>query len=275
MSVRARHVPGLAFARFLEHRGPDHAAAVSYYTLLSLLPLCLFLVSIGLAVRGSFDSAYSGTLFVLQGLIAHLDAQSQEALHNAMLRATRLQWPALFLLAWTSRRIFSSLFGALERVFGVPGRGFAEGNLFALAMVFLMGGGLLITLAATLTVATAEGFLQEWAGPGSAAAFQDVTIVALTTVAPPFLTFAFILAIYRLASRGLVSASATAWGALLATFLWELAKYAFAYYVRNLAHYAGLYGALEGVFVLAVWLELSVTIVLYCAEIVGVAATSH
>jgi membrane protein len=94
--------------------------------------------------------------------------------------------------------------------------------------------------------------------------------VVLTIIAPPFLTFAFILAIYRLASRGQVSTTAATRGALLATVLWELAKTAFAYYVRHLAHYAGLYGALEGVIVLAVWLELSVTIVLYCAEIASV-----
>jgi membrane protein len=273
MKVPASRVPGLAFERFLDHHGPDQAAAVSYYTLLSLLPLCLFLVWLGLAVRGSFESAYSGTLYVLQGVIAHLDAPSRDALHKAMLRATRLEWPALLLLAWTSRRIFSSLFGALERVFGVPGRGFAQGNLFALAMVFVMGIGLLVTLALTVTVATAEGFVQEWVGAGSATIFQDVTIVALTVVAPPILTFAFILAIYRLASRGRVPTGPAALGALLATILWELAKAAFAYYVRHLAHYAGLYGALEGVIVLAVWLELSVTIVLYCAEIVSVSVS--
>ena len=55
----------------------------------------------------------------------------------------------------------------------------------------------------------------------------------------------------------------------LVRILWELAKKAFAYYLRNLARYAGVYGALEGIIVLAIWLELSVSIVLYCAEIVA------
>ena len=55
----------------------------------------------------------------------------------------------------------------------------------------------------------------------------------------------------------------------IATVLWEGAKAAFAYYLRNLARVAGLYGALEGVIVLALWLELSVSIILYCAEIVA------
>ena len=55
----------------------------------------------------------------------------------------------------------------------------------------------------------------------------------------------------------------------VALALWETAKAAFSYYVRNLTHYAGIYGALEGVIVLGLWLELSVSIVLYGGEIVA------
>ena len=40
-------------------------------------------------------------------------------------------------------------------------------------------------------------------------------------------------------------------------------------YVRHLAHYAGVYGALEAVLVLALWLELSVSVILFCGEVVA------
>jgi membrane protein len=234
-----------------------------------LLPLCLFLIWIGVAFQGSFESAFSGTLFVLQGIVTHLDPSARETLHRAMERANRLQWPALILLAWTSRRIFSSLFGALERVFRVPGMGFATGNLFAVAMVLLLGIGLLLTLAFTVTVAAVEGFVQEWAGALGAGLFRGVAAVLLTTAGPPLLTYGFIFLVYRLASGGRIHRNALAIGSLLATFLWELAKAGFAYYVRNLAQYASVYGALEGIIVLAVWLELSVTIILYCAALLA------
>ena len=36
---RAGRVAWRAFLRFQDHNGPDRAAAVAYYTLLSLLPL--------------------------------------------------------------------------------------------------------------------------------------------------------------------------------------------------------------------------------------------
>ena len=49
-----------AFMRFQDHHGPDRAAAVAYYMLLSLVPLLIFLISLGVAVLGSFDAAYRG-----------------------------------------------------------------------------------------------------------------------------------------------------------------------------------------------------------------------
>ena len=38
-----------ALIRFIDHGGPDRAAAVAYYTLLSLLPLLIFVISVGVA----------------------------------------------------------------------------------------------------------------------------------------------------------------------------------------------------------------------------------
>jgi uncharacterized BrkB/YihY/UPF0761 family membrane protein len=56
----------------------------------------------------------------------------------------------------------------------------------------------------------------------------------------------------------------------MAVVLWESAKWLFAYYVRNLARYAGVYGTVEGVIVLAVWLEISASIILFCGEVLAV-----
>ena len=69
--------------------------------------------------------------------------------------------------------------------------------------------------------------------------------------------------------RRVTTSGNAAVGALLATILWEAAKSAFAWYVRNIARFGGMYGALEGIIVLAIWLELSVSIILYCGEIVA------
>ncbi len=269
MIRQAGRIAWRAFNRFLDHNGPDRAAAVAYYTLLSLLPLSIFLISLGVLIVGSFDAAYSGTLIIISGVVVHMDEPAREALRMFVERALRFQWPALALLAWTSRRVFGSLFSALERVFGVPGRGFASGNLLALGMVLLAGVGLLITMAFTMVMATSEGVVLRFAGPSGADAVQALVGVFVSQVVPVAVTFSFFFLVYRVVPRRVVTSLHAAQGALLATILWELAKAAFAYYLRNLARYAGVYGTLEGVIVLAIWLELSVSIVLYCGEIVA------
>src|SRR4029453_7266913 len=134
-----------AFLRFQDHHGPDRAAAVAYDTLLSLVPLLIFLVSLGVMVLGSFDAAYQGSMLLVRGVVIHLSPASLDALRTLGEQASPLHWPGLLLLAWTSRRIFASLFSALETVFGVPGRSFAKHNLVALAMVMLTGMALMFT----------------------------------------------------------------------------------------------------------------------------------
>src|SRR5258708_20266920 len=101
---------------------------------MSVLPMLIFLISVGVAVVGSFEKAYRGTLFLISGVVVHLDQHTLDALRTFVERSLAFRVPALFLLAWTSRRIFASLFSALERIFAVPGRTFPKATLFPLAL---------------------------------------------------------------------------------------------------------------------------------------------
>lgn len=267
-----RRAPSLgwrALQRFLDHNGPDRAAAVAYYTLLSLLPFLLFVISVGVAFVGSFDTAFEGTMFVLRGLVIHLDEPTLATIRTFAENAARFQWPGLLLLAWTSRRIFASLFSALETVFESPGRGFFRGNLVSLAMVMVSGVGLLVTLVLTTLLATAEGLALRYTNPLGVRAVQSLAGFLLAHGLPVLVTTSFFFIVYRAVPMREVRAGHAAAGALLATVMWEAAKQGFTFYVRNLAHYAGFYGTLEALIILALWLELSVSIILYCGEVVA------
>jgi membrane protein len=262
-----------AFGRFRAHNGPDRAAAVSYYTLLSLLPLFLFVISVGALVEGSFDAAFQGSMVLFRGIVVQLDQATIDNLRSFVERAIRFQWPAVLLFAWTSRGMFASLLSALSAAFDSPGHGFAKGNLLALGMVVVMGLAQLVTmLFATLAAAT-DGLLRRVAGSEGAEIFGSLSSGFVTHVAPVLVTAVFFFTLYRFVPDRAVPSREAAFGAILATGLWEVAKAAFAYYVRHLAQYAGIFGALEGLIVLALWLELSVSILLYCAEVVALRTT--
>jgi membrane protein len=261
--------------RFFEHNGPDRAAAIAFYTLLSLLPLLIFLMSVGVALLGSFDVAYRGALLLFHGVVVPLDDKSLATLRDFVERSVRLQWPGLLLLAWTARRIFGSLLSALEIVFKAPARGFAHGNLFSLALVLLTGVFLLLTLVATTLFAAVEGMLLRHAGEAGLHALRQLVGRLAAYVVPAMAAYVFFFLVYRFfpRRRAAVTGPDAAIGALIATLLWQLAQVAFAYYVRNLADFGGLYGALEGVIVLALWLELSAAIILYGGEVVALLPT--
>jgi membrane protein len=217
---------------------------------------------------GSFDAAWNGTLYLFGGVVVHFDDSQREALREFVVRTQRLQWPGILLLAWTSKRIFGALFGALESIFGIQG-GFFRGHLVAFAMVLLTGVALFVTLALTTVIATVDGLIARALGPHAPTVVHDFTAFLLAQGLPALIAFAFFFVVYRLMPRRHVNNRNALAGALLATVLWELAKAGFAYYVRNLAHYAGLYGALEAILVLGLWLEVSVSVILFCAEVVA------
>lgn len=275
MIRRAARLLWGAGTRFFQHNGPDRAAAIALYTLLSLLPLLIFLISLGVAFAGSFDAAYNGTLYLIGGVVVPLDQGSRDSLRQFVERAARLRWGGLLLLAWTGRRTFMSLFGALEAVFEVPARSFfhglAHGNLLGVGMVLVTGLGLIATLALTALTATAEGLLARLpvGGTVALAAFHGVSGFVIDNVLPPLITLSFLFMVYRIVPRRMVTTRQALTGALVGAVLWELAKAGFAWYVRNLAHYVGLYGALEAVIVLALWLELSFSVILFGGEVVA------
>jgi len=267
----ALRVTWRALVRFFDHQGPDRAAAVAYYTLLSLLPLLIFIISLGVKVLGSFDAAYQSTLVLMRGVIVQLDPRSLQALRQFVERASDLTWPSILLLAWTSKRMFAALFSALDRVFEVEGQGFlrglARGNLAPLAMVMVTGVGLMASLALTLVMATVDGALLRLGAMGSV--FHTFNVFLLTQGLPVFVSLSFFFIVYRFVPHHTLRSRHALAGAVLATVLWELAKAGFGWYLKNLAHYAGLFGALEGIIVLALWLEVSVSIILYCGEVVA------
>lgn len=270
MIRKAARVAWQAYWRFQEHNGPDRAAAVAFYTLLSLLPICIFVISVGARVLGSFDRAYEGTLLLFRGIAVHLDEKTLVSLRAFVEHAGRLAWPALVLLAWTARGIFVALFSAIETIFERPQRrGFVRGHLLAFGLVIVLGIAELVTMVFATTLAATEGMLLRIAPAEQRVMLEALVNRALAAGLPILISFAFCFLLYWMGPRQVTTPRHAALGALLATVLGELAKAAFTYYVRNLARFIGLYGALEGVIVLALWLELSISIIFYCGEVVA------
>ena len=74
-----------------------------------------FLISLGVAVMGSFEGAYRGALFLISGVVVHLDGPSLEALRMFVQRSLAFQVPRARPVKSTTSPTPTSL-----RVFAAP-----------------------------------------------------------------------------------------------------------------------------------------------------------
>ena len=258
-----------AFSRFQKDRVGDHAAALTYYSLMSLFPALLF----GIALLGVFGQ---------QGLIADATrflhsvgapVDTVDAVTNALQGAQRNRSTALGALALG---LASSLYGA-SGAFGAAGRALndiwrvEEGRGFVkhkahdigwtvVVLALVLTTGVLIFLGGALAEFV---FSQIGLGDTTAAVWRYARWPAA------LLTMVLIYAIVYFAAPN-VEIRRFQWitpGAAFGVVAWLAASAAFFLYVANFGSYQATYGAFAAAVILLVWLWLTNVVMLFGAEL--------
>src|SRR3954468_23976944 len=259
-----------AFKRFRDDQITDNAAALTYYSLLSLFPALLF----GAALLGVFGQQALITQAANYLKDAGAPQETVDAVTGALQSALGQRGTAKLALVIglaTSLYGASGAFGAagraLNKIFRVEeGRGFVRTKLnnllwtlivavlglLTFLLVFL-GGGLASDVLAKLglhgdLVSTAWRVLR-W----PAALLVAMTIYAILYYAAPN-----------------VEVPRFRWitpGAVVGVLLWIVASFGFFMYVSNFSSYSATYGAFAGAVVLLIWLWVTNTVMLFGAEL--------
>lgn len=270
---KAWHAFYEAALNFDRDRAFDHAATISYFALLSLLPLTILLVALGAAVIGSVDAAQQGTQLLLRDLVSGLGPDVFAQAREVGSQARRLGWPFLLLALWTASKVFSKVEGALDQVFQVEKRRpYPVRKIFAFGLVALLVLALIVSIALTGAVTALNRFLDSTA---LAFAKENPLYMVLNNVASRYLipwwvavvTFSFV---YKVVPACAVPWRPAVLAGLVAGSLWEALKIAFTIYVGRFADYARTYGALETVVVFAIWVNLSAALLLWGGELAAV-----
>ena len=258
-----------AFKRFRSDQVTDNAAALTYYSLLSLFPALLFCAAI-LGVFGQSALIDEAARYLEQ---AGAPPDTVNAVTGALRSAQHQHGTAIAALIVglaLSLNGASGAFGAagraLNKVFRVEeGRGFVRHKLNDLVwtlivavlalvtfvLVFL-GGGLASDVLGKIGLgdtAAAIWRLARW----PAALVVTMTIYAIVYYAAPN-----------------VEVRRFRWitpGAVVGVALWILASVAFFVYVSNFSSYGATYGAFAGAVILLVWLWLTNVVFLFGAEL--------
>jgi membrane protein len=258
-----------AFSRFQRDQVTDHAAALTYYSMLSLFPALL----LGVAVLG---------LVGQQGLIddaAHYlrDAGAPDDVVNAVTGALRSAQSqrgtavsALVLGAATSLYGASGAFGAVGRALNhiwrvEEGRGFVNQKAQNLAWTLLL---LVLVIVTFILIFLGGGLAGDvlgliGLGDNAAALWRIVRWPAALLVA--MLIYAIVY--YAAPNVEIRHFRFITPGAVFGVLTWILASALFFVYASNFSSYGATYGSFATAVILLVWIWLTNTVLLFGAEL--------
>jgi membrane protein len=224
------------------------AAAIAYYSFLSLFPLLLAAVSLS-AYFVSPDWAVGKAIILLRELVPEGDDAVQRIIHDAVHAAhPYVGAVSLLVLLFLGSRAFGALSRALNIAYeGVQTGGFAARIAVEIGMMAAVGILFVGTLFSHYFLALLWGtarLLPMAPGPTFDVMVQVLRVLLLLT--------AFFL-IYRFVPRKRLDRRSVFAGAGIATALFIAARPLFYGYVENLANYNLMYGGIAIAVVLLVW----------------------
>ncbi|MCY0853298.1 YihY/virulence factor BrkB family protein [Cupriavidus sp. D39] len=251
-----------------EDYAPSMGAAIAYYTVFSIAPLLLIVISVAGVVYGA-DAARGAVAAQLQDLLGTDGAQAVEAMLLAVSepRASTLTallgFVALLVGATT---VFAELQSALDRIWRVPERQKYAGlwellraRVLSFGMILGIGFLLIVSLLASAGVAALGGVWWPLFGEVEAIAHAVDFLVSLALVTTVFAM------IYKVMPRARVHWRDVWLGAFVTSVLFAIGKVLIGLYIGK-SGVANAYGAAGSLVVLLLWVYYSAQIFLLGAE---------
>ena len=248
-------------------------AALAYYTMFSIAPLLLIVISVAGLFFGE-QAARGEILDQLEGLMGVEGARAVQALlasvnePKAGILATLFGVGALVVGATT---VIGELQNALDRIWRAPRRtdqgGIAKwihSRLTSLGMIMGIGFLLMVSLLASAALAAVQRWFGRWIALGGLASAVDFV------VSFGFITVAFAM-IYKLVPRVRVEWRDVWIGAVVTSLLFTVGKMAIGLYIGRSA-VASTFGAAASLVAMVVWVYWSAQIFLLGAEFTWVYA---
>ncbi len=257
--------------RFNADGGMTLAGALSFYFLMSILPLSLLGLSILGFILGNQRDAVGlvTTLGRIGKIMPEGSIEVRQILDSLVSGKSVIGGIGILLLAWFATGVFYTVEVAINKIFRT---GQKRGFFHRTAIVYffmLVAGGLLITSIA-LTV------IQSMIADLSLSIFgivpTDIPLLwnLLISLIIPALMMLMFTIIYKVGPNIKVRWGTAFRGGLFAAVLWEISRRIFGWYLSTLAIYNKIYGALGALVALLIWLFYSMNIFLLGAEFTAI-----
>lgn len=244
----------------------DWAAALTYYSILSIFPAILVVVSlVGLAGQSATDDLIDNVGDLAPGSVRDLLIDSIRQLEGSSGGAGVIAVVSLAAAVWSASGYVGAFMRASNAVYDVP-----EGRPFWKTVPIRVGVTLLtlVLLSASVIAVVVSGPLARKIGDMLGLGSQAVTIWGIAKWPVLVLVIGLLFSLLYWASPN--AKRGFRWvtpGSALAIVLWLVASALFALYVANFASYNKTYGSLAGIVIFLVWLWITNLAILLGAEL--------
>ncbi|MBM7542102.1 YihY/virulence factor BrkB family protein [Amphibacillus cookii] len=251
------------FKRFSNDEVTSLSAQLSYFFLLSLFPLLIFLVTL----LGYLPIDYQEIMNMMR---TYIPSDSMTLIENSLDQVVQSSSGGLLSLGiigtlWSASNGINAIMRALNKAYGVEeNRSFIFGRLIAISL--LISVLILIVVALLLPVFGRMIGLYIFSFFGASEEFIEIWNT-LRWVISSSVFFIVFLYLYRLAPNTKVYIKDTLFGALFATLGWQVSSFGFSFYVNTMGDYSATYGSLGGVIVMMIWFYISGIIIITGGEI--------
>lgn len=246
--------------RFLDDKCFETSGALSYTTLVSLVPLTVAVLAM-FAAFPMFEEARDTLInFVFSNFVPAAGETVQKALLDFASNARKLTGISILVMLFSAVSMMISIEDRLNRIWHVRQHRPWGPRLLLYWAALTLGPVLVVGGIAVTSYVAAVPMLHN--------AGEQLGIGQELLKAMPFVvTFLTLWLMYTTIPNRRVNKQHTAIGALLGAVLFEVARWAFTHYVRNAQNYQQIYGALAIIPLLLLWIYLSWVIVILCASV--------
>jgi membrane protein len=254
--------------RFYEDQMTHHAAAMTYYVLMSLFPALLIAVSL-LGLVGEYPRTYNAIVNSLRDVVPDatlrvVDSSVRGALQHRGAAASALAIAVVVALYGTTGALAAAR-RALNVVYGAPDRrGIVHRKLIEIASSFVLMAAVLIACTLVFVGGGVAEQAFDWLGLKESTA-SKVWGVARWPAALMVAIFVFGYVYHTAPDEHPRSFRWISPGAVIGVAVWLVASALFSLYMGNFSRVSTVYGAFTGPIVLVAWIWLSNVALLFGA----------
>src|SRR5436190_10300362 len=265
------------FNEFIDDNGMKLSAALSYYTIFSLPPLLIIIISVCGFFFGA-DAARGEIFWQINGLVGNQAAmQIQETIKNVQFSnsTTFVTTIGIIILFIGASGVFTEIQGSINYIWGIqakPKRGiikFLKNRLMSFSMIGTAGFLLLVGLIINSLMDILNNRLIAWLPALNLNFYYTINTIILFVIITVLFTM-----IFKTLPDGKVVLRDCIIGAAFTAVLFMLGKFAIGAYLGSSA-VASVYGAAGSVILILVWVYYSAIILYFGAEFTKVYAQTH